>query len=292
VNTLEETIARLALLKWGGLGLSFVGLLGTTAIMVGDAEGAPRRYWSRYVVYIESKLRLMFIWTSGASIATGQIAAIFGLLALAVLVDLPYWYAFAFLVAIGPSVYIERMRQQRVAQIEDQIDGFLMALANALKATPSLGDAFTSVQRLIPAPLQQEVELAVKEMRVGSTLDQALLFMAGRIGSRQVDSALSALLIGRQIGGNLPKILDSTAASLREMARLEGVVRTKTAEGKSQLWVLALFPAVLVFAFNSVKDGYFDPLTESITGYIIIAVALIFWVASLVTARKILDVDL
>jgi tight adherence protein B len=244
------------------------------------------------VVFLERKLRLMFIWTSGDTIAAAQAVGIAVIVALGVLAGLPYWYAFAALVAVGPSVYIERMRQKRVEAIDEQLDGFLMALANALKATPSLGDAFTSVQRLIPPPLQQEVELAVKEMRVGSTLDQAVLFMAGRIGSRQVDSALSALLIGRQIGGNLPKILDTTASSLREMARLEGVVRTKTAEGKAQLWVLAVFPMVLMLAFNAVKEGYFDPLTQSVAGYAIIAFALVFWVASLVTARRILDVDI
>jgi tight adherence protein B len=244
------------------------------------------------VVFLERKLRLMFIWTSGDLIAAGQAVAIATLGALGLLVGMPYWYALAALVAVVPSVYIERMRRKRVETIEAQLDGFLMALANALKATPSLGDAFTSVQRLIPPPLQQEVELAVKEMRVGSTLEQAILFMAGRIGSRQVDSALSAVLIGRQIGGNLPKILDTTASSLREMSRLEGVVRTKTAEGKAQLRVLAVFPIVLMLAFNAVKEGYFDPLTESVTGYALIALALLFWLASLFTARRILDVDI
>jgi tight adherence protein B len=288
----EESLARLRLLKYGGLALLFLGLFASALLILLDAEGVPRRLWARYVVFLERKLRLMFIWTSGDSIAAGQAVGIAALVALGVLFDLPYWYAFAGLVAVVPSVYIERMRQKRVDLIDQQLDGFLMALANALKATPSLGDAFTSVQRLIPPPFQEEVELAVKEMRVGSTLDQAVLFMAGRIGSRQVDSALSALLIGRQIGGNLPKILDTTASSLREMARLEGVVRTKTAEGKAQLWVLAVFPMVLMLAFNAVKEGYFDPLTQSVTGYVLIAIALVFWVASLVVARRILDVDI
>ena len=288
----EQNLARLRLFKYGGVGLVFVGLFAAMVLVVGDAEGLPRRLWARYVVFLERKLRLMFIWTSGDAIATAQALAIAALAALAVLVDLPYWYAFAALVAAAPAVLIERMRRQRVEAIDQQLDGFLLALANALKATPSLGDAFTSVQRLIPPPLQQEVELAVKEMRVGSTLDQAVLFMAGRIGSRQVDSALSALLIGRQIGGNLPKILDTTAGSLREMGRLEGVVRTKTAEGKAQLWVLAVFPIVLMLAFNGVKEGYFDPLTQSITGYVVTALALVFWISSLVVARRILDVDI
>ncbi len=292
MNPVQANLERLRLFKYGGFALLFVGLFATLALVIGDAEGLPRRLWARYVVFLERKLRLMFIWTSGDTIAAAQALGMAALAALGMLVSLPYWYAFAILVAFAPAAIIERMRRQRVEQIEEQLDGFLLALANALKATPSLGDAFTSVQRLIPPPLQQEVELAVKEMRVGSTLDQAMLFMAGRIGSRQVDSALSALLIGRQIGGNLPKILDTTASSLREMARLEGVVRTKTAEGKAQLWVLAVFPAVLMIAFNSVKEGYFDPLTQSLTGYVLIALALVFWIASLVTARKILDVDI
>jgi tight adherence protein B len=292
VNHFAENLAQLQLLKLGGLALTLIGTFTAILLILTDAEGAPRRYWARYVVYLESKLRLQFIWTSGNTIATAQIAVICLFLALGFLVDLPYWYAFGLLTAISPAYYIERLRQKRVEAIEQQLDGFLLALANALKATPSLGDAFISVQRLIAAPLQQEVELAVKEMRVGSTLEQAILFMAARIGSRQVDSALSAILIGRQIGGNMPKILDTTAGSLREMARLEGVVRTKTAEGKAQLWVLAAFPLVLMIAFSSVKEGYFDPLTQSLIGYVLIALGLTCWIASLVSARKILAVDI
>jgi tight adherence protein B len=290
--SLEQNLLRLRVLKLAGFSLLLLGLVAAITIVISDAEGLPRRLWAQYVVYLERKLRLMFVWTPGGQIATAQVAGMAVVMSLGVLIDLPYWYAFAALIAVAPAVVIERQRRRRVEAIENQLDGFLLALANALKATPRLGDAFGSVQRLIPPPLQQEVELAVKEMRVGSTLDQAVLFMAGRIGSRQVDSALSALLIGRQIGGNLPKILDTTAASLREMSRLEGVVRTKTAEGKAQMWVLAVFPLVLMVAFNAVKDGYFDPLTQSITGYVVIALGLGFWIASLVVARKILDVDI
>jgi tight adherence protein B len=283
---------QMALLKWGGLGLLVLGVFVVAWIVILDPEGLPRRLWARYVVYLERRLRLLFIWTSGAAIATAQVLGIFAVVALGALVDLPYWYAFAALIAAGPPLWIERERRQRMEAIELQLDGFLTALANALKATPSLADAFMSTQKLMAPPLQQEIELASKEMRVGSTLDQALLVMAGRIGSRHVDSALSAVLIGRQVGGNLPKVLETTAAAVREMARLEGVVRSKTAEGKAQLWVLAVFPAVLLYAFNQAQEGYFEPLTQSVTGYVVTAIAVVFWIASLITARNILDVDI
>jgi tight adherence protein B len=291
VNSLLQTMVASVWFMWTGIAMVFTGLVLLFWVVVLDADGAPRRMWARYCAYLESKLRVLFIWTPGDRIAAGQAAGIFAAFGFAILVEPGVGLLLAGAIAIGPPAYIEMLRRRRVSEIEKQLDGFLLAIANALKATPSLGDAFISVQQLIRPPLQQEIELAVKEMRVGSTLEQALLFMANRIASRQVDSAISALLIGRQVGGNLPKILDGTSATLREMSRLEAVVRTKTAEGKAQLALLSVFPLVLILAFNAVKENYFDPLTQSITGYAIIAVAGLCWIASLVIARKIVSVD-
>lgn len=279
-------------LKWAGAALALAG--GGLAVWaaLADPQGQVNRQWARYTGYLEHKLHAMFVWVPGSTIAISQLVAMIAVIALHILVDVPLWFLLCAAIAAGPSWWIERMRRKRVEAIENQLDGFLTALANSLKSTPSIGDAIHQVQTLLHAPLSQEVELAVKEMRVGTTLDQALLRMAGRIGSRQMDSALSAVIIGRQIGGNLPKILATTAETLREMARLEGVVRSKTAEGKAQMWVLALFPFLLVLGLNSMKEGYFDPLTQSVGGYVVAIVAALFWIASLVVARKVLSVDI
>ena len=279
-------------MKLVGLPLIVLAIAVLTFVVVNDPSGLPRRYWGRYIAFLGRQLRRMFIFSAPETIAYGQIAGVLLCFALNVLIDLPMWWLFAIAILVLPVVYIEQLRKKRIEAIEEQIDTFILALANALKATPSIGDAFKTIAVIVPNPLKQEIELSVKEMRVGSTLDQALLLMASRVGSRQLDTALSAILVGRQVGGNLPKILDTIAASLREMKRLEGVVRTKTAEGKMQLWVLACFPFVLMFLINAVSAGYFSPLTESLVGYILVAIASLFWVASLVVARKILSVDL
>ncbi|HET9934801.1 MAG TPA: type II secretion system F family protein, partial [Polyangiaceae bacterium] len=192
----------------------------------------------------------------------------------------------------GPAAYIEQLRKRRVRAIDGQIDGFTLSLANALKATPSIGNALGYVQPLLPEPLAQEVGLALKEMKLGHTVEQVLLSMGVRIRSVQLDAVLSSLLIGRQVGGDVGKILEKTAATLREMARLAGVVRTKTAEGKAQLSVLAAFPVLIVFMFDTVSAGYFDPLTHSVVGWVIIVSAVVLWIASLLIARKVLEVDL
>lgn len=279
-------------LRYGGLGLAFFGLFIGAWSAVADQDGPANRYWFRYTSMLERKLRTMFIFTPGRIIALGQLIFILLIITAAITADLPFWWAAIVLAIIGPVFQIDMMRRKRVEQIEFQIDGFMLALANALKAIPSISAAFQSVAPILQPPIQQEVELAIKEMKVGSTLDQSLLHMASRIGSRSVDSGLSAILIGRQVGGNLPKVLETTAASLREMQRLEGVVRTKTAEGKAQLWVIGLLPFAFILVLNGFTPGYFDPLKSSVTGYMIGGIAGAMWVTALFLARKILAVDI
>jgi tight adherence protein B len=129
-------------------------------------------------------------------------------------------------------------------------------------------------------------------MRVGTTLEQALLNMSARIQSVELDATLTGLLIARQVGGELPKILETTASTLREMTRLQGVVRTKTAEGKVQLFVVALFPAGLLFGLDLLSPGYFDPLSNDPMGLVIVGICVVLWLVALVIARKVLAVDL
>jgi len=278
--------------KWSGMALIVLGLFVATWSLLADPKSMVRRYWVRYLAHLDRKLRSMFIWTPAKYIAWAQIAAVFVVLLGAVSIELPLWYVWLGLIAASPYYYIERMRRKRVEMIEEQLDGFLVGLANALKSIPSISSAFISVQPILRAPLSDEVGLAIKEMRVGSTLEQSLLNMASRVGSRQLDAALSAIVIGRQIGGNLPNILETTANTLREMARLEGVVKTKTAEGKAQMWVMAAFPFLMIVALDQVSEGYFAPLEASVIGYIIAFFAGAFWLASLLVARKVLSVDI
>ena len=288
----HAVIHTLDVLRWGSVGAAALCLTVGTWAIVDDETGLPYRYWARYCAMLERKMRSMFIFTPGRLIALGQLAVMFLIVAAQLTIDIPGWYLGILLTAIGPTIYLESERRKRILQIEDQIDGFMLALSNALKATPSIGAAFNGVVTVLQEPIRSEVDLALKEMRVGSTLDQALLHMAARVGSHQLDSALSAILIGRQVGGNLPKVLETTATTLREMKRLEGVIRTKTADGRMQLWVIGAMPIVVIVCLGTLWPGYFDPLTSSLAGYGITAFVITAWVSALVLARKVLSVDI
>jgi tight adherence protein B len=106
-----------------------------------------------------------------------------------------------------------------------------------------------------------------------------------------ISGALATILVGRQTGGDLGRILEESASTLREMQRLEGVVRTKTAEGKSQAWVLGAIPFVLMLAIYWVDPNWLKPLGATTLGYLIIGVATSLWLSAILLARRILAVD-
>jgi tight adherence protein B len=284
--------ASLALLKYGGA----LSLIAGCALLVyrvaGDPESLLNRYGSLYVAYLDRKLRNLLLEPRGRWIAIAQVVCGAAILALATTLGAGFAAVGLPLVAAVPAVYLEHLRRTRIKAIDAKLDAFALALANSLKATPSIGNALAYTEPMLAPPLRDEVGLALKEMRVGSTLDQALLNMASRVRSTNLDVALSSVLIGRQVGGNLPQILDTTATTLREMARLQGVVRAKTAEGKAQTIVLAIFPIAILVMFDGVSPGYFDALGESAAGWLIALLAVGLWLAAIVIARALIRVEI
>src|SRR5205814_2343492 len=119
-------------LKWASLGVTSFALFIFTWLAGADESGPVYRYSARYTASLERKLRPMFIFTPGRQIAYGQCAAAFLLISAHVLMTIEYWYVPLFFIMIGPTAYIEYMRRQRVEKLEEQLDNFILALANAL----------------------------------------------------------------------------------------------------------------------------------------------------------------
>jgi tight adherence protein B len=165
-------------------------------------------------------------------------------------------------------------------------------LANALKSTPSLGEAIASTALLVPRPFSEEVDLLVKELHLGISLNRALGAMALRIGSTIVSGAIMMIVVARQTGGNLPTTLENAAAVLRESARLEGVLRTKTAEGRGQVLVLSLVPFVLCLIITWLDPAWFGPMLDHPFGRVIMAGCFVAWMTATAWAHHIAGADL
>jgi tight adherence protein B len=277
-------------LKWASLAaFALTYLIGFWAI-ASDATSIAVRYWTRYRAWLDRSLRSMFLEPSGKRIAVGQLLALVVVVALGLVTMQPAVYLLLPLIAFAPRAWVARKKAERVARLELQLSGFLQILSSSLRSTPSIGAALQAIVGVLESPIREEVKLALSELSLGSPLDQALVQMGSRIGSRSFDTAISAILVGRTSGGDLPKMLEENAKSLREAHRLDGVLKSKTADARNQLMVMSAMPPVLVIGFSILSPGFFDPLLTDFTGYGIIAGSSLLWVTALVWARQIMGV--
>ncbi len=285
--------AVLDLLILKGVVCLLVGLA-VTVVVYGavSPDGFVRNLWHQYVALYGRYLEFLFIDIPASRVAMMHLAFLALLLCIGFVFSNPVFFLLLVPCAYLPFFLLKRKRVERITRIEQQLDGWLVVLANALRASPSLGEAVETSSRLMHPPLSQELDLVVKRQRLGVPLDEALAIMAERVKSQSLNNGVLTLMVARQSGGNLPATLETTASTLREMARLEGVVRTKTAEGKNQAYVLAVIPLFLVFAIHWISPGTLNPLVTTGIGYVLSAVALVLWIGSFFVARKILAVDI
>lgn len=267
-----------------------ISLIAHTLVSRDRLPGAE--HFSRYVAFLDGEYTRCFSSGSGLITARRQVLLLVLLGLLVLLLGEPWLLVAAVPISAVPTLRLASLRRKRRADCDVQSGAFCLTLANLLRTVPNIQSALEASMLATKAPLSDEIRLALAEVSLGSPLDVALLNCAARVKSKGLDAGISALLVGYQVGGNLPKLLETTSATLREMDRLDGVVQSKTAEGRAQLGVLAILPGAIVFAFNLASPGYFAPLQDEWVGRLVLAGAATLWLSALFLARAILLVDI
>lgn len=266
--------ASSAVHKYGAIAFIFFTLAFAVARSAGRPRGALRRMATNYVATLDLQHRAMFLPEAGAKIAWIQLIVFLLALAMYGLLNLEWLPVLSILALIVPPTIVQWKLNARRAAIDEQANGFCLALSNALKATSSIGDALRGAQDVTAKPLKDEISTALQQVRIGSTLEEALLAMSARVQSMSLDAVVSALLVGRQTGGDLPRILETTASSLRDLKRLEKLTDKVVRGAKQSLGVSAMITAGLAIALPRMFPGFFDAFRTSVKGQ--------FWAAQLI----------
>jgi len=272
--------------------LLLAGLSATVHLSLSARGGLPGRAFSAYEARLERHMTFLLAPYRGRDIARVQLLAVSGCLVISLATQSLVPAGLALLFAVLPPVILWKRHLARITKLERQLDSWLLLLANGLKATSSVGEAIASTATLVPPPFSQEVDLLVKELRLGVPLHRALAETATRIGSGAISGALMVIVVARQTGGDLSSTLERAAAALRETARLEGVLRTKTAEGRGQVVVLSLVPFVLCVVIAWLDRSWFDPLIHQPYGRAILGGCALTWTIAAVWAHHIVGTDL
>jgi Flp pilus assembly protein TadB len=177
---------------------------------------------------------------------------------------------------------------RRRAAFADQLPDVLQLIAGSLQAGFSLPQALDAVVREDTQPVAGEFARALAEARIGADLEDGLARVADRMNSTDLNWAVMAVRIQREVGGNLAEVLRNTVTTMRERASLRRHVRALSAEGRMSAYILIALPILIgCWLFISSPD-YMRPLYTTPLGLVMLAGAVIlmavgsFWMSRII----------
>lgn len=193
---------------------------------------------------------------------------------------------------VGPRWYLQHKKSEQMKKLNQQLADALVIMANALRAGFGFQQAMETVRREMPPPIANEFEWTLREMQLGSSTEESLQHMSERVKSDDLDIIVTAVLIQRQVGGNLAQILDNITRTIRERTRIKMEIKTLTAQGRLSGLIIGLLPVAIIFLLLIINPGYMDPLLKSSLGYTLLGAAFISEIIGMLVIKKIVDIDI
>lgn len=196
-------------------------------------------------------------------------------------------------VALGgylPYFALRMAKAKRLTKFNGQIGDALIVMANSLRSGFSFLQAMDMVRKELPNPIAKEFGASLQEMNWGTPTEEALFNMASRINSEDLELVVTAVLIQRQVGGNLAEVLDNIANTIRERVRIKGEIKTLTAQGRLSGLIIGLLPVFLAVVLYFLNPEYMKLLSTNKTGLMLVSFAVLSQLLGLSIIRKIVQI--
>lgn len=214
---------------------------------------------------------------------------------LAVLLVFPIWPAVMLAAVVAgalPYLYVRRKANRRFAGFEEQLPEAIDLIGRAMRAGHPLSAGLKMVSEEAPEPIAGEFRRVFEEQRFGMPFEEAILGLADRVALIDVRILVTAILVQREVGGNLAEVLDKIAYVIRQRFTIRRQLLVYTAQGRFSGIVLSLLPIAVGSALFFINREYVMTLfLDPIARYFLI-LAVILQILGYLWIRKIIDIDI
>lgn len=191
-----------------------------------------------------------------------------------------------------PRIILVKRKKEKIKLFDSQLNEGITIISNSLKAGYSFLQAVAVVAEETRDPFSKEFKKLLKEMSLGISEEDALRNLINRVESEDLRLIINAILIQKDIGGNLSEILDNISETIRERQKIKNELKTLTAQGRLSgiiLMVIPIFLGIIIYIFN--KEYMLLLFTTSI-GLFMVVSAVISEIFGFLMIRKIINIDI
>ncbi len=234
------------------------------AISEGFAQYEFARHLTLLILYSGSTRSVGYILlqSSATALIAGALATFFGAALLAII-------AATCVGSLLPYLWLRRKKTSRLHAFNEALPDAIDLMARALRAGHSSASSIEIIAEQSPAPLSDEFGRCFQQQKFGIPFREALIELGERVPSKDLHFLITAVLVQKETGGDLTQILDRATNVIRERIRIEGEVRSYTAQGRLTGWILSAFPLGMYVLINLFTPGYthvlfVDPLGQKL----------------------------
>ena len=162
----------------------------------------------------------------------------------------------AALLAFAPFAILNFKKSRRIDAFNKILPDAIDMMARSLRAGHSMVAAISIVAEHAAEPVGSEFGEVFRKQNFGLPLREALTQLLERVPSQDLRVVVTGILVQKDTGGNLAEILDRTVRVIRERLRIQGEIRTHTAQGRMTGWILCALPVVMLVLINFINPGY------------------------------------
>jgi tight adherence protein B len=196
----------------------------------------------------------------------------------------------AVLAALGPWLALTGVRARRAryrSELARAAPAVARALADALAAGHAVRGALAAAGEHVDGPAGAELAAARGALAAGAPTEAVLTRLRDRASGRAWDGIVAAILLQREAGGDLARLLRRLAAAHEEALRLEQDARAATAQARFTGWLVCGLPAGAALLAELAHPGYLAGIVRSPLAAWLAACAVACQAGSLLAIRRI-----
>jgi tight adherence protein B len=190
-----------------------------------------------------------------------------------------------------PKIWLGQRQAARLKAFNNQLADTIGLMSNSLRSGLSLVQAMEMISREAEPPIADEFQRVVREIGLGVGPQEALMHLVRRVDSDDLDLMVVAILVQFEIGGNLSRILDSIAGTIRERVKLQGEIRTMSAQGRMAGYVLSGMPLAIGGLLMLIAPNYMGALFKPGPWLVLPVGAVVGIIVGSLTIRKLVAIE-
>jgi tight adherence protein B len=189
----------------------------------------------------------------------------------------------------APFGYLTFKRSRRLKKFDNCLADAIDMMSRSLRAGHAMTAAINIVAEQSLEPIRSEFAEVFKQQNFGLPIREAMQQMLERVPSPDLRVVVTGILVQKETGGNLVEILERIANTIRERLKIQGEIRTHTAQGRLTGYILCALPIVMLLVINWINPGYSDVLIQTPTGHMICYIGITLLITGGLIIRAIIN---